>query len=65
MAPADNPDLIMAVLIEEPSGARHFGGSVAAPVFSRVMAGALRLRNIAPDARHSVDAKSDLPGGAA
>ncbi len=49
MAPASNPRLVMVVTVDEPEARRHFGGQTAAPVFSRVMAGALRLLNIAPD----------------
>ncbi len=49
MAPASNPQLIMVVTVDEPGEQRHFGGQTAAPVFSRVMAGALRLLNIPPD----------------
>ena len=48
-APASNPRLIIAVMIDEPSGA-HYGGVVAAPVFAEVMAGALRLLAVPPDA---------------
>lgn len=50
MAPASNPRLIMAVMIDEPSNGKHFGGTVAAPVFSNVMAGALRMLAIPQDA---------------
>ena len=49
LAPASNPRLVMVVLIDEPQGAEQFGGQVAAPVFARVMRGALRLLNIPPD----------------
>ena len=49
MAPASNPRLVMVVMIDEPHGAEQYGGQVAAPVFSRVMSGALRLLNIPPD----------------
>jgi cell division protein FtsI (penicillin-binding protein 3) len=49
MAPASNPRLAMVVLIDEPNGDQYYGGAVAAPVFGRVMGGALRLMNIAPD----------------
>ena len=49
-APATDPRLVMVVLIDEPGSGGHFGGEVAAPVFSHVMAGALRLLNIPPDA---------------
>jgi len=49
MAPASNPRLIMAVMIDEP-GSGYYGGTVAAPVFSAVMAGALRMLGIPQDA---------------
>jgi cell division protein FtsI (penicillin-binding protein 3) len=41
--------LIAVVIIDEPKGDQYYGGLVAAPVFSRVMAGALRLLDIPPD----------------
>jgi cell division protein FtsI (penicillin-binding protein 3) len=47
-APATRPELAVAVVVRDPKG-QHFGGLVAAPVFSKVMAGALRILNIAPD----------------
>lgn len=50
MAPASAPRLVAVVVLNEPSNGKHFGGQVAGPVFSKVMAGALRLLNIAPDA---------------
>lgn len=49
MAPASAPRLVMVVSIDEPEGEDYYGGQVAAPVFSRVMQGALRLLDIAPD----------------
>lgn len=49
MAPVSQPRLVMVVTMDEPSERGHFGGQAAAPVFSRVMAGALRLMNITPD----------------
>jgi cell division protein FtsI (penicillin-binding protein 3) len=48
-APASNPRLVMIITVDEPQGAEHFGAQVAAPVFSRTMAGALRLLDIPPD----------------
>jgi len=50
MAPASNPRLIIAVMIDEPNGAQYYGGIVAAPVFAKVMAGALRMLSVPPDA---------------
>jgi cell division protein FtsI (penicillin-binding protein 3) len=49
-APASNPRLVVAVMIDEPSAGQYYGGTVAAPVFSRVMAGALRMLAVPPDA---------------
>ena len=49
-APASNPRLIVAVAIDEPSGPQHYGGDVAAPVFSQVVAGSLRSLGVQPDA---------------
>ena len=48
MAPASDPRLVMVVVVDDPTG-DYYGGLVAAPVFSRVMGGALRLMNIPPD----------------
>jgi len=49
-APASDPRLIVAVMIDEPTAGQHYGGAVAAPVFREVMAGALRTLAIVPDA---------------
>ena len=49
-APASDPRLIVAVMIDEPSAGQYYGGAVAAPVFSNVMAGALRQLGVKPDA---------------
>ncbi len=49
-APVSEPRLIVAVMVDEPSNGRHFGGDVAAPVFAQVMAGSLRTLGVAPDA---------------
>ncbi len=49
MAPASRPRVVVVVMIDEPSNGEHFGGTVAGPVFSKVMTGALRLLNLPPD----------------
>ena len=49
MAPASNPEVVIVVIVNEPKGEEHYGGQVAAPVFSRVAAGAMRILNISPD----------------
>ena len=48
-APAFNPRVVVAVMIDEPSAGQYFGGAVAAPVFSRVTEGTLRALGVAPD----------------
>jgi cell division protein FtsI (penicillin-binding protein 3) len=65
MAPASDPRLVIVVVIDEPVRGGHYGGQVAAPVFSRVMSGALRLMNINPDRPAPVQASGDEPGGRA
>ncbi|HEU4619345.1 MAG TPA: penicillin-binding transpeptidase domain-containing protein [Gammaproteobacteria bacterium] len=49
VAPASHPRLVAVVVIDEPQG-KYYGGDVSAPVFARVMAGALRLLAVPPDA---------------
>ncbi len=48
-APSSNPKLVAVVTIDDPSDGEYYGGLVAAPLFSTVMSGALRLLNIPPD----------------
>ena len=50
MAPVSSPRLIVAVMIDEPSGKEYYGGQVAAPVFSKVMGAALHMLNVPNDA---------------
>ena len=69
MAPASKPRLAMVVTINEPRGDVYYGGKIAAPVFSKVMSGALRLLDIAPDnisnkSVHLADASTVKMGGA-
>ncbi len=51
LAPISNPRVVAVVIIDEPKPkfGQYYGGVVAAPAFSKVMAGALRLMNVAPD----------------
>lgn len=49
MLPATNPKIVIVVIVNEPKGEEHYGGQVAAPVFSRVASGAMRILNISPD----------------
>ncbi len=49
IVPVSDPKFVMVVMIDEPANGEYYGGKVAAPVFSHVMTGALRLLNIPPD----------------
>jgi cell division protein FtsI (penicillin-binding protein 3) len=64
-APASDPRIVVAVMIDEPGGGRYYGGDVAAPVFARIATGSLRTLQVAPDAlpaeRGAVLAQSDRP----
>jgi cell division protein FtsI (penicillin-binding protein 3) len=48
-APVSDPRYVVAVMIDEPSNGKHYGGQVAAPVFSDIMNATLRTTGIAPD----------------
>ncbi|HEY7760710.1 MAG TPA: penicillin-binding protein 2 [Burkholderiales bacterium] len=64
MAPASDPRLLVAVMIDEPDNGEHYGGVVAAPAFSAVMAEALRMLSIPPDAPATLAEPDETqPGG--
>jgi len=75
MAPADDPELITVVVVDDPRAGGYFGGLVAAPVFAAVTSGALRLFAVTPpqapqriatdaSAAEGVGAGEPAPGGA-
>jgi len=49
MAPINHPRIIVAVMVDEPSNGKYFGGDVAAPVFSEVVQQTLRTMGVQPD----------------
>lgn len=49
LAPTNDPELILVVIVDEPQGQEYYGGEVAAPIFSRIMQQALRLRQVMPE----------------
>jgi cell division protein FtsI (penicillin-binding protein 3) len=56
--PVTRPRFIVAVMLDEPQGAKYYGGDVGAPVFSTVMGAALRMMAVAPDAPGTLGAPS-------
>ncbi len=57
-APADQPKFVIAVMVDEPSAGRHYGGEVAAPVFAQIANDTLRRMQMSPDPKVRV-----LPAG--
>jgi cell division protein FtsI (penicillin-binding protein 3) len=62
IAPVDDPRIVTVVVINDPKGKSYGGGAVAAPVFSAVTRGALRLLNVAPT---EIDSVATAPANAA
>jgi len=58
IVPADNPRLVVAVMIDEPQGI-HYGGVVAAPAFKAIAEGALRYLGVAPSSPAVAQGKQD------
>ena len=59
LSPIDKPRIIVAVMVDEPSAGKHYGGAVAAPVFSRVVAQTLRAQGVSPN----LDVKPQIVAG--
>ena len=51
LAPISAPRIVVAVMIDEPTGGSHYGGDVAAPVFSTIVSETLHTLNVLPDAK--------------
>ncbi len=49
LGPVSDPKFVTVVSIDDPKGKFHYGGDVAAPVFSRLMSDMMRLYNVKPD----------------
>ena len=65
IAPVDNPRVVTVVVINGPQGEAYGGGAVAAPVFSAVTRGALRLLNVPPTEIEAVASAPAAVGGPA
>ena len=51
LAPISAPRIVVAVMIDEPTAGGHYGGDVAAPVFSTIVSETLHTLNVLPDAK--------------
>jgi cell division protein FtsI (penicillin-binding protein 3) len=49
IVPISDPQIVIAVMVNNPKGQEYYGGEVAAPVFARVASEALRTLNVPPD----------------
>ncbi len=63
VVPATNPKLACVVIVNDPRDGGYYGGTVSAPVFSNVMAGALRLLAVPPDGLDTVPAATLVQTG--
>lgn len=62
VAPVSDPQLALVVLLNEPRGELYHAGDTAAPVFSKIMTGALQLLNVTPDDRRVSSLASNSRG---
>jgi len=60
-APISDPEIVLVVSVNDPKGIDYYGGLVAAPVFSAVMNGALRFRDVVPDAIQQKSEDKSVP----
>jgi cell division protein FtsI (penicillin-binding protein 3) len=61
--PVSSPRFIVAVMLDEPSGPKYYGGDVGAPVFASVMGNALRMMSVPPDAPQTLNVQAPAKGG--
>jgi len=54
VAPASDPKIAVVVFVHDPQGKQYYAGAVAAPIFAKIMGGALRILDIPPDHLGSV-----------
>ena len=62
-APASDPRIVVAVMVDNPRAGKFFGGDVAAPAFGVIAAGTLRYLQVTPDAAAGQLAQAASPGG--
>ena len=64
VAPVVNPRIALVVMVDDPKGENYYGGLVAAPIFSRIMAGLLRVKQVVPDGVPEQWVKASFNNGA-
>ncbi len=52
-APANDPRLLVSIVVDQPSGDAHWGGTVAAPAARKIMEMALKYFRVPRDRMHS------------
>lgn len=62
MAPLNDPELILVVVVDRPQGKEYYGGEVAAPIFARIMEQALRLHQVVPDQLNEIQLVHNMEG---
>lgn len=62
IAPANAPEFIMAVVVDEPTAKGYFGGAIAAPIFKEILEDVLRVRNIPNNESEVFPAAKVSPG---
>ena len=63
VAPANDPRIAVVVVIDDPRGEAYYGGQVAAPVFSSVVSGVMRMLHARPEAAEGTWASLADRGG--
>ena len=59
LAPISHPRIVVTVMVDEPPQGNHYGGRIAAPVFSKIVSETLRTLSVAPDAPYKTSISTD------
>lgn len=59
LAPVSQPRIVVSVMVDDPSANGHFGGVVAAPIFSQIVSETLRTLSVTPDAPYKTSINQD------
>ena len=59
LAPVSDPRIVVSVMVDDPTANGHFGGIVAAPIFSQIVSETLRTLSVTPDAPYKTSINQD------